>query len=427
MCLATAPIASSLRSEPATPRPSLQRILHDNWRPFASQFPQPFFVHRAAFLLAHCRTALLGGHVERCEHGHVESVHYNSCRHRCCPGCSAAPRASWLDKWEAKMLDTSAMQVVFTLPSELSQLWRMNKQLIADVLFNSSKDSLLTLLADPQFLGAQPGLLAALHTWSQTLSAHPHVHFIVTFGGLASDGTWKTPKKECLLPRQVLMCMFRGKFLDKVRKLVLSGKAVLPTGWTQAKCISLLNQLGRAPWNVKLLERYAHAHGVTIYLAKYLRGGPIGNSRIVSYSEGKITFRYLDRRNPANPQTKEMTLPVVKFLERWSQHIPPATMHTVRAYGLYATGNRKRLEQARTQLDRPLLPKPDSTLDKSDKGDEEIKKQKRCPICNGSLVVEPLEFEEAVRPWNVYQAKRKGRGERAPPPMIARIEEQLIA
>lgn len=284
MCLATAPIDSSLRSQPESPRPTLQRILHDNWQPFALQFPQPVFVHRAAFLLAHCRTALLGGHVERCEHGHVECVHYNSCRHRCCPGCSATPRASWLDKWESKMLDTSAMQVVFTLPSELAQLWRMNKQLIADVLFNSSKDSLLKLLADPQFLGAQPGLLAALHTWSQTLSAHPHVHFIVT----------------------------------------------------------------------------------------------------------------------------------------------------VRAYGLYATGNGKRLEQARTQqartqLDRPLLPKPDSTLDKSDKGDEEIKKQKRCPICNGSLVVEPLEFEEAVRPWNVYQAKRKGRGERAPPPMIPRIEKQSIA
>ena len=121
-------------------------------------------------------------------------------------------------------------------------------------------------------LGAQPGLLGALHTWSQTLSANPHVHYIVTFGGLAPDGTWKTPTRDCPLPRQVLMSMFRGKFPDKVRKLVSSDKLVMPEGWTKAKCLSILNQLGRAPWNVKLLERYAHAKGVTLYLARYLRG-----------------------------------------------------------------------------------------------------------------------------------------------------------
>jgi Putative transposase/Transposase zinc-binding domain len=415
MCVALESIAPSLRSGEPTSRATIQRILHDNWRAFAAKSPQPLFVHRAAFLLAHCRTALMGGHVERCEHGHVEKVHYNSCRHRCCPGCSAAPRKSWLDKQQAKMLDTAAMQVVFTLPSELAKLWRMNKQPIADALFNSSKDSLLKLLADPQFLGAQPELLGALHTWSQTLSAHPHVHYIVTFGGLAADGTWKTPTRDCLLPRQVLMSMFRGKFLDKVRKLVSSDKLLMPEGWTKLKCLSLLNELGRAPWNVKLLERYAHAEGVTLYLARYLKGGPIGNSRIVSYSDGEVTFRYLDRKNPANPQTKTMKLPVDKFLERWSQHIPPAKMHTVRAYGLYANGNGKRLEQARSQIARPVLPPSASTLDKPEKREEEIKEQKRCPICNGSIIIEPLEFEGAVRPWNVYRAKRKGLGERASP------------
>ena len=415
MCIALESIGPSLRSEEPASRATIQRILHDNWRAFAANSPQPKFTHRAAFLLAHCRTALMGGHVERCEHGHVEKVHYNSCRHRCCPGCSAAPRKTWLDKQQAKMLDTAAMQVVFTLPSELAQLWRMNKQPIADALFSSSKDSLLKLLADPQFLGAQPGLLGALHTWSQTLSAHPHVHYIVTFGGLAPDGTWKTPTRDCLLPRQVLMSMFRGKFLDKLRKLVSSDKLLMPEGWTKSKCLSLLNQLGRAPWNVKLLERYAHARGVTLYLARYLRGGPIGNSRIVSYSNGEVAFQYLDRKNPANPQTKVMKLPVDKFLERWSQHIPPAKMHTIRAYGLYATGNSKRLEQARAQLVQPIAAEPESKPEDKAAVAQEETKQKRCPICNGSLVVEPLEFEEAVRPWNVYQARRISRNERSPP------------
>ena len=285
----------------------------------------------------------------------------------------------------------------------------------SDGHINSLKDSLLTLLADPQFLGAQPGLLGALHTWSQTLSAHPHVHFIVTFGGLAPDGTWKTPTRDCLLPRQVLMSMFRGKFLDKVRKLVSSNKLVMPEGWTRSKCLSLLNQLGRARWNVKLLERYAHAKGVTLYLARYLRGGPIGNSRIVSYSNGEVVFRYLDRKNPANPQTKELKLPVAKFLERWSQHIPPAKMHTIRAYGLYATGNSKRLEKARAQIACPIAAEPESNPEDKAAVAQDETKQKQCPICNGSLVVEPLEFEEAVRPWNIYRARRITRGERSPP------------
>jgi hypothetical protein len=357
----------------------------------------------------------MGGHVERCEHGHVEKVHYNSCRHRCCPGCSAAPRKAWLDKQQGKMLDTASMQIVFTLPSEFAKLWRMNKQLIADILFNSSKDSLLELLADPQYLGAQPGLLAALHTWSQTLSAHPHVHYIVTFGGLDKDGVWKTPSRECLLPRQVLMSMFRGKFLSAVRRKINANKVAMPQGWTKTKCLSMLNQLGRAPWNVKLLERYAHAKGVTLYLARYLRGGPIGNRRIISYSQGKVTFRYLDRTNSASPQTKEMTLPVEKFLERWSQHIPPAKMHSVRAYGLYASSNRKRLEQARSQLTPPVAQKPETTTTVNEAQVQEETKQKRCPICESQLFAEALEFEEPVRPWHVYRAKRVVRNERAPP------------
>jgi hypothetical protein len=313
------------------------------------------------------------------------------------------------------MLDTAAMQIVFTLPSELAKLWRMNKQLIADILFNSSKDSLLELLADPQYLGAQPGLLAALHTWSQTLSAHPHVHYIVTFGGLDKDGVWKTPTRDCLLPRQVLMSMFRGKFLSSVRRKINANKVAMPKGWTKTKCLSMLNQLGRAPWNVKLLERYAHAKGVTLYLARYLRGGPIGNRRIVSYSQGKVTFRYLDRTNSANPQTKEMTLPVEKFLERWSQHIPPAKMHSVRSYGLYASSNRKRLEQARSQLTPPVVQKPETTTTVNEAQVQEETKQKRCAICKSLLFAEALEFEEPVRPWHVYRAKRVVRNERAPP------------
>ena len=258
---------------------SLQRILQLHWRSFAQTHPLPGFVHRAAYLLTHCRTAVLGGHVKRCLQGHVLDVYYNSCRNRCCPACSSTLRASWLARWQAKMLDTPAHHVIFTVPNELVPLWRMNKPQFTSALFQAASDSLLTLLADPQFLGAKPGLLGALHTWSQTLAAHPHCHFIVTNGGLASDGTWKTAKKDCLLPCRVLMHMFRGKLLANLRCLLTSGQLTLPASRSQSQCLSLLNRLGRAVWNVRLLERYTRAEGVAIYLAKYLRGGPIGNQR----------------------------------------------------------------------------------------------------------------------------------------------------
>lgn len=132
---------------------SLQRILQLHWRSFKTH-PLPGFVHRAAYLLTHCRTAVLGGHVKRCLQGHVLDVYYNSCRNRCCPACSSTLRASWLARWQAKMLDTPAHHVIFTVPNELVPLWRMNKPQFTSALFQAASDSLLTLLADPQFLGA---------------------------------------------------------------------------------------------------------------------------------------------------------------------------------------------------------------------------------------------------------------------------------
>lgn len=395
--------------------PTLQRILLTRWREFSIVHRQPAEVHRAAYLLAHCRTAVLGGHVKRCVHGHVEAVYYNSCRHRCCPACSALPRAAWLARWQAKMLDCAAHHVVFTVPQELVPLWRMNKRHFAGALFGAAKDSLLTLLADPEYLGALPGLLGTMHTWSQTLSAHPHVHFIVTSGGLAGDGSWKTPKRECLLPRKVLMILFRGKLLARLGELLGSGKLLLPEGVTQAECQSLFNKLGRATWNVKLLERYAHARGVSLYLAKYLRGGPIGNRRLLGYRGGSVTFRYLSRPEGQAPRHARLKLPADEFLRRWSQHVPPAGMHTVRAYGLYATGQRAKLNLARSLLAQaPFEPEviaaPGMWVQATASA-----LLSTCPTCNAQLVSLRLVHQPQARPWQRSLLHRSKIRLRAPP------------
>jgi len=398
--MSTDELANSVSSHQRRKSPSLQRILQLYWPAFARTNAMPGFVHRAAYLLAHCRTAVLGGHVKRCDQGHVLDVYYNSCRHRGCPACTATPRANWLAKWQAKMLDSPAHHVVFTVPNELVPLWRMNKSRFTSALFQAASQSLLTLLADPQFMGAKPGLLAALHTWSQTLAAHPHCHFIVTSGGLASDGTWKTAKKDCLLPCRVLMAMFRGKLLAKLRRLLTSGKLALPPERSLPQTLSLLNRLGRTVWNVRLLERYSRAEGVTIYLAKYLRGGPIGNRRILTCRQGQVKFTYLDRRDRQAPRRKTASLAAVKFLKLWAQHIPPTGLHTVRAFGLYASGSRQQLNQARAALQQPAYDPTQRSAAASQESAASLASEctttEACPKCGSPVRIEKLPRQRLI-------------------------------
>jgi hypothetical protein len=137
-----------------------------------------------------CRTAALGGHVRQCPAGHVTEVWYNSCRHRACPRCCFQRISQWLDGWLAQLLPTDHFHVIFTLPSELHELWRWNRQLLTEILFHSVRETLLTLLSDSKWLGATPGIVAALHTWSRTLAFHAHVHCLVSGGGLTVQGSW---------------------------------------------------------------------------------------------------------------------------------------------------------------------------------------------------------------------------------------------
>ena len=186
----------------------------------------------------------------------------------------------WLDAWKQRLLPCAHHHIVFTLPHELNLLWRYNKKTFSSLLFQACSQSLKELLADPQFLGAIPGILSALHTWSQQLAIHVHVHALVTAGGMNADGNWTVARKSCLLPRQVLMVKFRGK----MRALLLQAidDLQLPPGKAKSYWISQLNRLGRVCWNVKLLERYDHGQGVAHYLARYLRGGPISDTRLLS-------------------------------------------------------------------------------------------------------------------------------------------------
>jgi hypothetical protein len=317
---------------------TLQTIFQDAFPAYEQRHALPAHVRRAAHALMQCRTAALGGHIQACPDGHVARVWYNSCRHRSCPQCAYLQTERWLALQRARLLACDHYHVIFTLPHELNPLWLANVPVMTTLLFQAVRDTLVTLLADPQYLGAQPGIIAALHTWSQTLLLHPHVHCLVTGGGLTPAGHWKAVHNGFLLPARVVMAVFRGKMVAALRQTFARGALALPEPMRAQHVLNLLNRLGhprKTKWNVRIMERYRHGAGVVTYLARYLRGGPIKNARLVAYDGTCVTFTSRARQEeagagPASPP--RMTLPVVDFLQRWLLHVPVPQTRVVRCY-----------------------------------------------------------------------------------------------
>jgi Putative transposase/Transposase zinc-binding domain len=282
---------------------TLQTIFQDAFPAYAQTHPLPAYVRRAARAIMQCRTAALGGHIQACPDGHVSRVWYNACRHRSCPQCAYLQTERWLARQRARLLACDHSHVIFTLPHDLNPLWLANVPLMTALLFQAVRETLCTLLADPHYLGAQPGIMAALHTWSQTLVLHPHVHCLVTGGGLTASGDWKAVRNGFLLPARVVMAVFRGKMLAAIRHALACGALTLPEPLRPQPLLNLLTRLGhprKTKWNVRIMERYPHGAGVVTYLARYLRGGPIKNARLVAWDGERVTLRCRARQEEAD-------------------------------------------------------------------------------------------------------------------------------
>ena len=244
---------------------TLQTIFQDAFPAYEALHPLPAHVRKAARAIMQCRTAALGGHVQACPDGHVSRIWYNSCRHRSCPQCAYLQTERWLALQRARLLACDHYHVIFTLPHDLNPLWLANVPLMTTVLFQAVRDTLCTLLADPRYLGAQPGIIAALHTWSQTLMLHPHIHCLVTGGGLTPMGQWVAVRNGFLLPARVVMAVFRGKMVAAIRQTFARGALALPAAMQPQQLLNLLNRLGhptKTKWNVRIMERYHHGTGV---------------------------------------------------------------------------------------------------------------------------------------------------------------------
>lgn len=301
-----------------------------------------------------CRTAVLGGHVGECDACGRREISYNSCRNRHCPKCQAQARARWLEDRADELLPISYFHVVFTLPAELAALALQNKRLLYGMLFEAASQTLLTVAANPRHLGAEIGILAVLHTWGQNLMHHPHLHCVVSGGGLSPDRShWIASRKHYFLPVRVLSRVFRNKFCRLLKRAFPRGELQFfgeleSLANVEAFQRFLATVAGRE-WVVYAKRPFSDATCVLKYLARYTHRVAIANARLVAYREGRVTFRYKDYAHQSSQRT--MTLPAAEFIRRFLMHVLPDGFMRIRHYGYLANRHRRqRLAACRALL-----------------------------------------------------------------------------
>ena len=319
---------------------TLQHIFEMGYPDYEHDHPLPAHVRQAARAILQGRTAALGGHVQACPDGHVSRIWYNSCRHRSCPQWAFIAVERWLATQRARLLACDHSHVILTIPHDRNPPWLGHVPLMTTLLFQPVRETLVTWRADPQSLGAQPGIRAARHTWGQTLVLHPHLPCLVPGGGLTPAGQWQPVRNGCLLPVRVAMAVFRGTGLAALRPAWERQDLQRPDGRRPQQFLTLLNRLGhpkKTRWNVHMQERDPHGTGVATSLARYMRGGPITPARLVACEGETVTLRSLDNHTPSGAgvsRPQPMTLPLGDFLQRVLQQVPPPGTQVVRSWGL---------------------------------------------------------------------------------------------
>lgn len=337
--------------------------------------------------IAACRTAALGGHVQKCDHCQHQRIAYNSCRNRHCPKCQAAACAQWMADRAGELLPVEYFHVVFTLPDVLNALALANKRVLYGVLFEAVAQTLLQVAANPRHLGAKLGFIAILHTWGQNLCLHPHLHCLVPGGGLSADGLRFVPcKSGFFLPVRVLSRVFRGKFIDLLKRRRGSGKLIGLEDDRQFQ--RLLSAACRQEWVVYAKPPFAGPAQVLKYLSRYTHRIAISNRRLLSIDGQSVSFRYKDYAHGNRPRT--MTLEGGEFLRRFLLHAVPQGFMRIRHFGFLAN-------RARTQnlvRCRSLL---GSTVPASSSPAAPVPPC-RCPACGqGHLIPGPLLSAEQLR------------------------------
>jgi hypothetical protein len=340
-----------------------------------------------------CRTAALGGHVETCDACQYRRIAYNSCRNRHCPKCQASACAQWMDDRADELLPVEYFHVVFTLPDTFNALALGNKRIVYGVLFDAVAKTLQEVAANPKHLGAKIGFIGILHTWGQNLSLHPHIHCVVPGGGLSPDGSqWIGCKPGFFLPVRVLSKVFRGKFIDGLKRARAGGQ--LRGVDSNSDFNRLLNASVKHDWVVYAKPPFGGPQQVLKYLARYTHRIAISNRRLVAIDDRTVTFNYKDYAHGNRPRT--MTLDGTEFLRRFLLHAVPTGFMRIRHFGFLANRCRsENLATCRRLLSAPPPIPPQTPLATASPGGETPRAC--CPACGrGRLIPGPY-----LSPWEL--------------------------
>jgi hypothetical protein len=291
-----------------------------------------------------CRTAVLGGHLERCDQCDYERNCFNSCRDRHCPKCQSLARAQWIEHRLAELLDCPYFHVVFTVPDEIAAIAYQNKGVVYDILFHTTAETLKTIGADPKHLGAEIGFFAVLHSWGQNLMFHPHLHCVVPGGGLSADGQrWVRCRARFFLSVRVLSRLFRRLFLESMEKAFNSGKlqffAALEFLRDPHAFAERIAQAKETDWVVYTKRPFAGPQQVLDYVGRYTHRVAISNNRLIDIDNGRVKFHWKDYRD--NSQIKVMDLEADEFIRRFLLHVLPEGFQRIRYYGFLANRDRR--------------------------------------------------------------------------------------
>lgn len=323
---------------------SIQDVFNRFYHGFEKAHNLSALQRKAAYHIMNCKTGAFGVNVSVCSGCGCISIHYNSCRDRCCPMCQELPREKWVDARREDILDAPYFHVVFTVPEELNPVIYSNQKLLYNALYHAASDTLSGLSSDKKYLGADIGYICILHTWGSAMNFHPHIHAIVLGGGLDSKSQWKDHGEDFFLPVKVISKVFRGKYLSELKqlwsdkRLAFHGTAKPYKNHDTFK--ELLDTCYAKEWIPYCKKPFRGAESVIKYLGKYTHRIAISNYRIKSMTDTEVTFTVKDYKNKG--QWTELTLSGEEFIRRFLMHVPPKRFVRMRHYGLLASRNKSK-------------------------------------------------------------------------------------
>lgn len=375
----------------------MAQIIRDYGDDFVQKH-QPLKHHqRVLNALKICRTAELGGHVERCDKCNHERISYNSCRNRHCPKCQNTNREKWILARKADVLGCTYFHVVFTLPQELNAYCLKHPKELYEILFQASKETLFAFGNDPKHLGVQMGAISILHTWGQNLSLHPHVHMIVPGGGFTKENEWKNSPSngDFLFPIKAMTKVYRGKFMDKFLRFLNENSLPIE--------LSLRRKLYDKNWVIYAKQPFKNAEGVVEYLGRYSHKIAISNHRIKGIDDSQISFSYKDYAHGS--VTKIMKLEPKEFLRRFCMHILPPKFVKIRHYGFLASRAKVKLKIHQMKVGKL----PDKTvkltyfeITKSQLGFD----VEQCPCCKTGKMIIVQQFGANAPPKHINDRRK---------------------